>query len=38
MKAVDYKHSSTVEFALFVTSRGLEKCDDLAELTYYANR
>jgi len=28
----------TVEFAYFVTSRGLEKSDDLGEVTNYANR
>jgi len=29
---------NTVEFAEFVTSRGLEKNDDLGEVTNYANR
>jgi len=31
-------NSGTVEFAEFVTSRGLEKNDDLGEVTNYANR
>jgi len=29
---------NTVEFAEFVTSRGLEKSDELGEVTNYANR
>ena len=28
----------TVEFASFVTTRGLEKSDELGEVTNYANR
>jgi len=30
--------TNTVEFAKFVTSRGLEKSDELHEVTNYANR
>jgi len=37
-KAVTLLFRSTVEFAEFVTSRGLEKSDELGEVTNYANR
>jgi len=37
-KIVNGLKSNTVEFAYFVTSRGLEKSDELGEVTNYANR